>query len=56
VKSLEENKSGLEERLEDVLERLKAARNSTNTEETHRHEIRAHERVAEIYKGKPYGL
>ena len=52
MNSLEEDKSGLEERLEDVLGRLKAARNSTKIEEAYRQEIRAQTKLADIYKGK----
>jgi hypothetical protein len=42
----------LEERLEDVLERLKAARTSTNVEEAYRQEVRAQAKLADLYKGK----
>ncbi len=48
---LQEDKSRLEERLEDVLDRLKTARNTTNVEEAYRQEIRANAKLAEIYKG-----
>jgi hypothetical protein len=52
VGSLTEDKSHLEERLEDVLERLKAARTSTNVEEAYRQEVRAQSKLADLYKGK----
>ncbi len=42
----------MEERLEDVLERLKAARTSTNVEEAYRQEVRAQSKLADLYKGK----
>lgn len=48
---LQDDKTRLQERLEDVLDRLKIARNSTNVEEAYRQEIRANAKLAEVYKG-----
>lgn len=48
---LQDDKARLQERLEDVLDRLKSARNSTHVEETYRQEIRANAKLAEVYKG-----
>jgi hypothetical protein len=52
VMGLEEAKTQLEDRLEDVLGRLKDARNVTNVEEAYKQEVRAQSRLADIYKGE----
>ena len=49
--SLEENKSELEKRIDDLLKRLQEAWNLTNIEEAYKREISTQVKLAEIHKG-----